>query len=110
MIRTDPVAFQLIAMQTIAEIESGKLKIPKEELKELKSRYDPEFLCYKPFVDYARTLPDYNSMFILDVQVKVIYKLIKTIFIERMTYFGHFGQFDQFWSISMNQLHTIMVR
>ena len=65
-------------MQIIAEIESGKLKIPKDEMKELKDRYDPDFLCYKQFVEYARTLPDYNSMFILDVQVMNEAKLRKT--------------------------------
>ena len=75
-IKTDPIAFRLIAMQIISDMENGKLKASREEMQRLKDYYDPKFVCHKQFVDEARKLSLYNSMAILDVEVMNNAKLI----------------------------------
>lgn len=68
-IKTDEVAYRLIANQTIAEIEDGKLQLTDEELEPLKQFYKGQFMCYKQFVEEARELPWYCTLRCQNVEV-----------------------------------------
>lgn len=69
ILKTDAVAFCLIAKQIISDIENKKMKITEEETEQLKLICEDEFLCYKQFIEEARKLPGYNSMTLQNVEV-----------------------------------------
>ena len=68
MTRTDPVAFRLLAEQYKSDVILKLKSSPSLEVSEkLNECLQPDFLCYKQYVEIARQQPDYNYVTVPNV-------------------------------------------
>eukprot|EP00111_Clytia_hemisphaerica_P002781 TCONS_00007823-protein len=79
LIKTDPIAIRLLALQYKCDLEMKRKHPTKEQLTDLKSFEDPEFTCYKQYLDCARRILDYTWTVVLGVEVVQKVKLVTNI-------------------------------
>ena len=79
LIRTDPVAIRLLALQYNSDFEMSKKKPSEDEIHQLKSFEDPNFQCYKQYLDCARTVHDYDWTTVQNVEVVKKVKLVSNV-------------------------------
>lgn len=68
-IKTDVASIRLLALQINADINSGRLPLTAEEKVRMDELMDPEFPCYKQYVEFARSVESYGSVVIKDVKL-----------------------------------------
>ncbi len=68
-IKTDAASIRLLALQIEADIKSGRLVPTKEQQAELEEYIDPDFPCYKQYVECARSVELYGSVAAKDVRL-----------------------------------------
>ena len=75
VIKTDAVAFRMIAHQISADLKSGRWKLSQEDEDMLADSIDTNFMCHKQYVELARTLPEYDTVSIIGVVLTADLKL-----------------------------------
>eukprot|EP00794_Sanderia_malayensis_P007179 gene7179-7985_t len=68
-IKTDIASIRLLALQINADVRSRRLLPTLEQQQELAEYLDPEFPCYKQYVENARQIDGYGSIAIKDVKL-----------------------------------------
>jgi hypothetical protein len=76
LIRTDPIAIRLLALQYNSDLEMSKKNPNQDELQQLKLFEDPDFQCYKQYLDCARTIHDYDWTTVQNIEVVRKVKLV----------------------------------
>ena len=79
LIRTDPIALRLLAVQYKSDLKMGRKHPTKEQLKELTDIEDPEFVCHKQYLDFVRRIHDYSWTLLKEVEVVKKVKLVSKI-------------------------------
>ena len=68
-IKTDVASIRLLALQIKADVNAGRLLLTTEEKDRMDELVDPEFPCYKQYVEFARGVELYGSVVIKDVKL-----------------------------------------
>ena len=79
LIKTDPIAIRLLALQYKCDLEMKRKHPTSDQLNDLRSFEDPEFTCYKQYLDCARRILDYTWTVVLGVEVVQKVKLVTNI-------------------------------
>lgn len=79
VIRTDPVALKLLTQQYKSDIENEMKTVSLEDRARLNKFDEPEFMCYKQYIQVARTIQDYDSVTIKDVEVVKKVKFVNQV-------------------------------
>lgn len=79
MIQTDPVALKLLALQYKSDVDNGIKTLVSQDLERLGECEDPQFMCYKQYVDIARTIEGYDSVTIRNVEVVEKVKFVSQV-------------------------------
>ena len=65
-LKTDTVSIRLLALQIKADITAGRFSPTSEEQDHLEKLLEPKFPCYKQYVDFARSIPSYETIMVRD--------------------------------------------
>ena len=76
LIKVDPAAFRLLALQVSSEINIGSFTLTEDEKESLESTFDEKFVTYKEYVMVARKIADYGTIKFQNVEVVNSVKLV----------------------------------